>query len=479
MSDPGTRATDAAQAALERQMRKVYRQAQEEIIEKLNAHLKKFMAMDVKKRSQLAAGTITKEDYEHWLNGKVFIGKQWKDKVTSVAATLMDANKQANDMIEGKKRAVFGENASFQAYKLEHDAGMDLSFSVYDSATVTKLLNEHPELLPRKVVNGVKDQAWNRRKIANAVMQGIIQGEAIDEIADRIARQTGSQNMNAMTRYARTAMTGAQNAGRMETMHEAQDMGIKVKKRWIATLDSRTRDAHQDLDGQVQEVDKPFDSELGKIMYPGDPTAHPANVWNCRCTLGYVYDEYPERYAQRRAYVEYVDDNGEYHRESHEIANMSYRVWKLAKDRDNIKALEAWRNEKTPFTNDTIKGIIYGEKILRAVGGKSPSYPSVNNPLTGEPIKFVPGTHPIYPPDHTMAGKGCKTGRTIDELDYLDEWYQVGSPEKWQKEKALYTVYDDYGNEAYVELHYYQHPEAGKVEFKVKLREGRVYIEKD
>ena len=353
MSDPGTWAADAAQAALERRMRAVYRQAQEEIIEKLNKHLKRFMAMDEQKRGQLENGKITPEQYKRWLNGQVFIGKQWQDKVTSVAATLMRANQQANEMIEGKKRAVFGENATFQAYSLEHDAGLDLSFSIYDSATVTRLLKDQPELLPRKVVNGVKDQAWNRIKISNAVTQGIIQGESLPEIAKRIAQQTGSENMKAMARYARTAMTGAQNAGRIEAMHDAQRMGIKVKKKWIATLDSRTRDAHADLDGQVQEVDKPFDSELGKIMYPGDPEAHPGNVWNCRCTLGYVYLDYPERYSQRRAYVEYVDDDGKYHRESHEIANMSYNVWKLAKDRDNQRALENWR-EKI-FTSPDLK----------------------------------------------------------------------------------------------------------------------------
>lgn len=138
-------------------------------------------------------------------------------------------------------------------------------------------------------------------------------------------------------------MTGAQNAGRLEAMRDAVDMGIKEKKKWIATLDSRTRDAHADLDGQVQEIEKPFQSALGDIMCPGDPAAHPGNVWNCRCTLGWVYDEYPEQYSQRRAYVEYVDDEGKYHRESHEIENISYKDWKLVKDRDNQRALEAWR----------------------------------------------------------------------------------------------------------------------------------------
>lgn len=341
MSDAGTRFTDERQAFLESKFERIYRQAQEEIIEKLDAHTKRQNAQTRVKLAQVKAGTLSEEEFNKWQAGQTFIGKQWKDKVDSVATTLLTANQQANSMVEGEKRAVFGENATFQAYKLEHDAGVDLSFSVYDSATVTRLLRDDPELLPRKRVNGRKDKAWNRRKISDAVAQGIIQGESVDEIAKRIAKQTSNTNKEAMKRYARTAMTAAQNAGRLEVMEEAKDAGIKVKKRWIATLDRRTREAHQHLDGQVQETDKPFWSMLGYIMYPGDPDANSSNTWMCRCTLGYEYDEYPQQYSQRRAYVEYYDDDGEFHRESREIANMTYDVWKLAKQRDEQRVLEA------------------------------------------------------------------------------------------------------------------------------------------
>jgi SPP1 gp7 family putative phage head morphogenesis protein len=232
------------------------------------------------------------------------------------------ANEQANAIVEGQKRAVFTENMAFQAYEIEHGLGMELSFSIYDSAAVTRLLREQPELLPRRIINGIKDMAWNRTKIANCIIQGIIQGESIPTIAQRIARETSSSNMHAMIRYARTAMTGAQNAGRMEMLREAQQMGIDVKKKWLATLDGRTRDAHRALDGQVQEVEKPFKSELGDIMYPGDFQAHPANVYNCRCTLVYEYPKYLPQNAERRAY------NNPRSRESELIPDMTYREWR-------------------------------------------------------------------------------------------------------------------------------------------------------
>ena len=326
--DAGVKFADAAHAALERRFKRVYREAQGDIIEKLNEYLKRFKRLDAKKRAMVKAGTLTEEQYKTWVNGQVFAGKQWKDKLDSVATSLLRANQQANAMIEGQKRAVFGENATYQAYKLEHDAGMDMSFGVYDSAAVTRLIKDSPELLPRKKVKAGADKAWNREKIANCITQGIIQGESIPEIAERIGRDTASQNQCAMTRYARTAITGAQNAGRVEMLREAEETGIKVKKKWLATLDSHTRDAHADLDGQEAEVDEPFQSQLGPIMYPGDPKANPANVWNCRCTLVYVYQEYKGGKSKRAAYNEYEDDTGEKRRDYDTIPNMTYKEWK-------------------------------------------------------------------------------------------------------------------------------------------------------
>ena len=70
-------------------------------------------------------------------------------------------------------------------------------------------------------------------------------------------------------------------------LHDARDKGVIANKVWVAAHDSRTREAHIALDGKEAEVDDPFDSELGEIMYPGDPDAEPALTYNCRCSLMY------------------------------------------------------------------------------------------------------------------------------------------------------------------------------------------------
>ena len=135
-------------------------------------------------------------------------------------------------------------------------------------------------MLPSYKINEDKDYKWNRQKVENAITQGIIQGEDIDKITDRMAEALCSTNENRMRTFARTSMTGAQNAGRQASMEDAEDMGIKVKKRWLATLDSRTRDTHQELDGQEVPVGDPFEVDGMTIMFPGDPNADPSLVYN-------------------------------------------------------------------------------------------------------------------------------------------------------------------------------------------------------
>lgn len=319
MADPGTNYTDNKQEQIERRLVKIYSEAQRDIKKQLSEHTAKFKATDRLKRQQLKEGKITQAEYNAWKQGQVFTGDRWREKLDSVTSSIHHANVMANGIVNGERRAVFGENATYQAYQLEHDAGMNLSFTVYDSGAVTRLLSGHPELLKRRMIDGKADRAWNKAIIANTIAKNIITGASIDKIAQEIAQKTALSNEKASVRYARTAMTGAQNAGRIAAMNDALDMGIKVKKLWIATLDERTRSAHAELDGKTAEVNEDFHNSLGAIGFPGDPKASDANVWNCRCTLGYEYEKYPS-YGDRRDNI-----SGEL------IEDMSYAEWKTTK----------------------------------------------------------------------------------------------------------------------------------------------------
>lgn len=78
----------------------------------------------------------------------------------------------------------------------------------------------------------------------------------------------------------------------MDSYKAASDMGIKLRKKWLATRDERTRDSHASINGEVVDWDKPFSNGL---MFPGDPSGPAAEVYNCRCALVAVDVGFAER----------------------------------------------------------------------------------------------------------------------------------------------------------------------------------------
>lgn len=350
---------ESAQRKLERKLAAVYSEARNDLQKKLDDYIVKFRARDAQKKADLASGTITQEEYDSWLKGAVFQGKMWRARVKQMTDSMAAANEESLRLIRGQQLDEFAAGFNHEQYVLEQNTGLAVNFGLYDTETVQRLIREEPELLPRKKLDKSKDGGWNRKQIAGAVTQGILQGESIDQIARRIARDTAQRNDKAMIRYARTATTSAQNAGRIETMRRATAMGISCKKKWMATLDGRTRDAHAALDGQVADIDEPFKSELGDIMFPGDPSAAAGNVYNCRCTLVYVYPNYPAEAGERLDNV-----TGE-----HVRGDMTYAEWAGQQmpppDRHETDAVQELKDLITAHSGP------WDEKSLQTVGKKA------------------------------------------------------------------------------------------------------------
>ena len=330
--DYGSSYTDRRQKMLSLRLQKVYREAQKDIEKDIADFTKRHKAKGEIMWQRLQNGEISQEKYHEWMRRQVFMGERWQSKLEYITESMKNTNEMALTLIRNEQFNVFAENANYMAFQIERDFKGAISFDIYDKSAVDRLVREKPELMPRSTLKSRKDKAWNQGIISNSLTQAIIQGDSIPDLAKRLARDTAHANDNSMMRYARTAMTCAQNAGRIDTMHRAQDMGISVQKQWLATLDNRTRHSHVHLDGQIRDVDEPFNSELGEIDYPGDPEADDqADVWNCRCTLTYHYPEYPAEQAERIAYDEWTDEDGE-HRESFLLEpGATYGDWLQAK----------------------------------------------------------------------------------------------------------------------------------------------------
>ena len=334
---------------LESQMSRMYREAYKDISQKMNDFTRRHKAKDKQMQRDLKKGKITQEQYAQWMRGQVFIGQQWQDAKASINACIKNVMTSTASLTHQKSIDVFVDNANYTAFQIERDHGFTggVNFEMYDRKTISRLTLEDPELLPRKRdINGNKLDAWNTKTISNCVSQAILQGESIDELSKRIARDTCMQAGRSSLLYARTAMTGAQNAGRVERMKEAEEMGVKVQKQWMSTLDSRTRDSHRDMDGEIVNTDEEFSNGL---EYPGDPGGDDREVYNCRCTLIYHYPEYSD-YSKMERTAYYEEGDPEYdpdHRNYETVKGMNYEQWTNYKQ-DQIRQRYGGEPRPTP-----------------------------------------------------------------------------------------------------------------------------------
>ena len=185
--------------------------------------------------------------------------------------------------LAGKLPEVYAENANYSAFWMCKETGLAVGFDLVDPDTVQHMLTAGEAALMLPSVNVAKDMAWNRKLVASQLTQGVLLGESIPKMARRVQRVTGSTYATAV-RTARTTVTGAENAGRVHSYQRAKEMGIKLQKEWLATLDGRTRHSHRQLDGQKipNEEGAKFDNGC---RYPGDPQGRYDEICNCRCTL--------------------------------------------------------------------------------------------------------------------------------------------------------------------------------------------------
>ena len=319
--DPAHEATDRILAALEKEMRREYRKAVRDTDAKLKDYLRRFEIKDQKWQQMVASGKKTEQEYKQWRLGQIAVGKRWETLRDKLAQEYHEANVIARSMVDGTRAQIYAENFNFATYELEMGAKVSTGFTLYNADAVNRIIRENPELLPppgKRMAASIaagKDVAWQAGQIQSVMTQAILQGESIPHIAQRIAETMGDKNHASTIRYARTAVTAAENAGREDAYRRAEEMGIDSVRMWQAVLDNRTRHEHRQLDGQQRPVGEPFEVDGEEIMFPGDPSAPGYLIWNCRC--------------RTRAVVKGLEPMARKYRKIE--GDLTYEEWKAAK----------------------------------------------------------------------------------------------------------------------------------------------------
>lgn len=291
MVDKAHLATDELLDKIERRLRAIYTRASREIGEAWEAYLREAGTeiADLQRQYQEAKAAndteLTRQlgkSLQKAKRERTLMDKRYRELTRQTAEQLAHVNETATAYINNNLPEVYAMNYNATGEAFNGIGGY--SFTLTDADTIRNLVESDSSLLPMRELNFAKDVAWNIEKMNAEVLQGILQGEPIDKIADRLAQVIG-MNLRSAISAARTMVTSAENKGRQDGFERAAAMGIILEREWIATSDGRTRDWHRELDGVTVGVDEPFENAIGKIMYPGDPSANGANVWNCRCTI--------------------------------------------------------------------------------------------------------------------------------------------------------------------------------------------------
>ena len=207
---------------------------------------------------------------------------------------------------------IYSEQFYRTGFAFEQSLGAKLGFG---------LLN--PDVIKASVLNSLDRIKWTDRmkdhaqqfvkQIQSELTQGLIQGEGYGKIAARIVDKTGI-NASKVIRIVRTEGHRVQSAGSLlaydKTQSAADRLGLKTVKVWVATLDNRTRDSHQKMDGK--EAD-----DKGLFSLPSGVTAEAPGLSgvaeediNCRCSTMMQFKDFPPAFRrdnETKQIIEYTN----------------------------------------------------------------------------------------------------------------------------------------------------------------------------
>lgn len=292
MPDKAHAKTDRKIEQMEKRLSGIYSGSADIIEKKAADYFRQFERLDEKKRKQVEDGTLTEAEYKRWRKNKLLYAERFKTLQSQIATEMLNVNKTAIAYVNGQLPEVYAINYNSIGEKVDGVGGY--SFMMTDANTVKELATRNSRLLPYKYIDQRKDKKWNMQNVHRSVLQSILTGESIPDMAKRL-RGVEEMNRTQSIRTARTLTTAAENKGRQDGMEQAVADGIILGKFWIRTHDARTRKEHIAAGSRYTEsrsipIDKPFYVGGQYLMHPGDSSmgASGSNIYNCRCTMGTV-----------------------------------------------------------------------------------------------------------------------------------------------------------------------------------------------
>lgn len=304
MTDYGRKAADNEITALERQIHRIFTECANGLQNDITEYFARFAQREKEMLAAINAGTYpipagmdAAKYLQQWRLNQYLRGIHYIQLQNKCADAIANAHELAISYTNDRIPAIYAANRMFSAFEMDLISGgkysANVDFALWDAATVRRLLKEpDTNLMPNypkpKALQRNINMDWSKRQITAQITQSIIMGQSSARIRRELQKRIVSMSDASARRTVRTAVTAAENAGRLDTMEQATRLGIEYKKRWLCTKDKHTRESHRKLDGKIVGWNELFTSPLGgKMSAPGDNRhgAKPADLYNCRCRI--------------------------------------------------------------------------------------------------------------------------------------------------------------------------------------------------
>lgn len=248
--------------------------------EKILKRIKKAYQQAEKEINDKIASLLARTDTENLQSiiYQVEYQKSLKSQINGILDGLNANN--FNDISEYLEKSY--ENGFIGALYDIHGQGIPLMFPINQEQVVRVLKNNS------KLSKGLWGSLYDRNsalqnKLRAELSRGISQGHSYAQMAKRVSDELGV-DYNKVSRIVRTESHRIANEAALDAQYKAKEKGADIVKQWDATLDGVTRPEHQELDGQIRELDKPFEVGGYTAHYPGGFGAPHLDI-NCRCAL--------------------------------------------------------------------------------------------------------------------------------------------------------------------------------------------------
>ena len=198
-------------------------------------------------------------------------------------------------MLDRMRPDMYNESFYRYAWTIDNSENIRVAWGVLNKDAVIENLANNFYFISKKTY-GQNAVVGIRR----ALNDGLITGKSYTAMIKDLKQSINTSNSNMM-RILRTEGQDAVNSGQDNTYLRAEEKGVDGVRKWDATIDGKTRPAHQALDNQPRQPDGLYDGPAAqRAPYPVWAGLIAKQRIHCRCSERFEVTDFPPQLRRSR-----------------------------------------------------------------------------------------------------------------------------------------------------------------------------------